>query len=71
MSEYGAVRQPYILNPGEGRSVWSLGGRFTMKVTDGESLSQFALVEALAFRTTEPPLHIHHHERPGTSSAAR
>jgi quercetin dioxygenase-like cupin family protein len=33
-----------------------------MKVTDKESLSQFALVEALAFRTTEPPLHIHHHE---------
>jgi quercetin dioxygenase-like cupin family protein len=33
-----------------------------MKVTDRESLSQFALVEALAFRATEPPLHIHHQE---------
>jgi len=42
--------------------VWSLGGRFTMKVTDRESLSQFALVEALAFRATEPPLHVHHRE---------
>lgn len=42
--------------------MWSLGGRFTMKVTDRESLSRFALVEALAFRATEPPLHIHHHE---------
>ena len=33
-----------------------------MKVTDEDSLKQFALVEALAFRTTEPPLHIHHRE---------
>jgi quercetin dioxygenase-like cupin family protein len=33
-----------------------------MKVTANESLDQFALVEAVAFRTTEPPLHIHHRE---------
>ncbi len=33
-----------------------------MKVTDKESTSRFALVEVLAFRATEPPLHIHHHE---------
>jgi mannose-6-phosphate isomerase-like protein (cupin superfamily) len=47
---------------GEGVSVWSLGGRFTMKLTANDSLDQFALVEAVAFRTTEPPLHIHHRE---------
>src|SRR2546430_13269906 len=51
-----------MLQRGEGLSVWSLGGRFAMKVTADDSLEQFALVEAVAFRTTEPPLHIHHRE---------
>jgi len=62
MSEPEAQRKPYMLQRGEGLSVWSLGGRFTMKVTADDSLEQFALVEAVAFRTTEPPLHIHHRE---------
>lgn len=33
-----------------------------MKVEQADSEGRFALVEALAFRTTEPALHIHHHE---------
>jgi mannose-6-phosphate isomerase-like protein (cupin superfamily) len=56
------ARRPYLLRRGEGESVWSLGGRFTTKVVDAESLGRFALVEATAFRSTEPPLHIHHRE---------
>jgi mannose-6-phosphate isomerase-like protein (cupin superfamily) len=56
------ARRPYLLKTGEGESVWSLGGRFTMKVTEADSAGRFAVVEARAFRTTEPPLHIHHHE---------
>lgn len=55
-------RRPYVLQAGEGVSVWSLGGRFTAKVTSEDAQDRFALVEALAFRTTEPPLHIHHRE---------
>jgi mannose-6-phosphate isomerase-like protein (cupin superfamily) len=55
-------RRPYMLRAGEGESVWSLGARFTMKVSDPDSQGRFALVEALAFQSTEPPLHIHHHE---------
>ena len=55
-------RRPYLLKSGEGESVWSLGGRFTVKVADADSAGRFALVEALAFRSTEPPLHIHHNE---------
>lgn len=55
-------RRPYLLKSGEGESVWSLGGRFTVKIADAESEGRFALVEALAFRSTEPPLHIHHNE---------
>jgi len=55
-------RKPFLLKAGEGESVWSLGGRFTAKVTAAEAEDRFALVEALAFQSTEPPLHIHHRE---------
>jgi mannose-6-phosphate isomerase-like protein (cupin superfamily) len=55
-------RKPFVLKKGEGQSVWSLGGRFTLKVSAADAGSRFALVEALAFRATEPPLHIHHKE---------
>jgi mannose-6-phosphate isomerase-like protein (cupin superfamily) len=55
-------RRPFMLQAGQGESVWSLGGRFTVKVSDRDSGGRFALVEALATRSTEPPLHIHHNE---------
>jgi mannose-6-phosphate isomerase-like protein (cupin superfamily) len=55
-------RKPYRLLPGEGASVWSLGGRFTTKLDAGNAEGRFALVESLAFQSTEPPLHIHHRE---------
>lgn len=58
-------RKPFLLRAGEGVSVWSLGGRFTAKVTGAEAEDRFALVEALAFQSTEPPLHIHHREDEG------
>jgi mannose-6-phosphate isomerase-like protein (cupin superfamily) len=61
MSGRGA-RQPFVLKKGEGQSVWSLGGRFTLKVAEADADKRFSLVEALAFRSTEPPLHIHHNE---------
>jgi len=60
--EHDRKRSPYLLRAGEGESVWSLGGRFTMKAAGRDSEGRFALVEALAFRSTEPPLHIHHNE---------
>jgi quercetin dioxygenase-like cupin family protein len=56
------ARTPFLLRKGEGQSVWSLGGRFTMKVSDADAGGRFALVEVLAFRATEPPLHVHHNE---------
>jgi hypothetical protein len=55
-------RRPYVLGSGQGESVWSLGGRFTVKVAGADSEGRFSLVEAVAFRTTEPPLDIHHKE---------
>ena len=55
-------RKPFVLKKGEGQSVWSLGGRFTLKIGEADAGGRFALVETLAFRATEPPLHIHHKE---------
>jgi len=55
-------RRPLLVRSGEGPSVWSLGGRFTIKLEDALADGRFALVEALAFQSTEPPLHVHHRE---------
>jgi len=55
-------RQPFLLQAGGGKSVWSLGGRFTAKADAAVTEERFALVEALAYQATEPPLHIHHRE---------
>ncbi|HEY6569912.1 MAG TPA: quercetin 2,3-dioxygenase [Candidatus Limnocylindrales bacterium] len=55
-------RKARALGAGEGESVWSLGGRFTIKADSDLTEGRLALVEALAFRTTEPPLHVHHRE---------
>jgi mannose-6-phosphate isomerase-like protein (cupin superfamily) len=58
----GEDRPPYVLRREDGESVWSLGGRFTVKVSDEQSEGRFSLVEAVAYQSTEPPLHIHHRE---------
>ena len=52
----------YALRSEEGESVWSLGGRFTVKLAGPQSEDRFSLVEAVAFIATEPPEHIHHAE---------
>lgn len=54
--------KPFVLRRGDGKSVWSLGGRFTVKAGGADVGGRFSLVETLAFRSTEPPLHIHHNE---------
>lgn len=60
----GAIpdRRPALVRPGGGPSVWSLGGRFTVKLDHALADGRFSLVEAIAFHATEPPLHIHHRE---------
>ena len=57
-----ADRRPFLLRPGEGASVWSLGGRFTIKADAAVSEGRFAMIEATAWRSTEPPTHVHHRE---------
>jgi mannose-6-phosphate isomerase-like protein (cupin superfamily) len=54
--------EAFALGAGEGESVWSLGGRFTMKLTGDVTEKRFSITEALAFRATEPPLHVHQRE---------
>jgi quercetin dioxygenase-like cupin family protein len=52
----------FVLSHGEGESVWSLGGRFTVKLAGSANGNRFSVVEALALRSTEPPMHIHRRE---------
>ena len=58
----GAERRPFLRRPGEGRAVWSLGGRFTIKADGTASEGRFSLIEATAWRSTEPPTHVHQRE---------
>lgn len=56
------MAEGFIVPPGGGRSVWSLGGRFTEKLSGDVVDGRLAIVEALATRAAEPPRHIHHRE---------
>jgi quercetin dioxygenase-like cupin family protein len=54
--------RPFLLRPGEGRAFWSLGGRFVTKVGGPTGEGRIALIETLATRAAEPPVHIHRRE---------
>jgi mannose-6-phosphate isomerase-like protein (cupin superfamily) len=54
--------RPAALAAGQGESVWSLGGRFTVKADSELTEGRLALVESVAYRSTEPPLHVHTRE---------
>jgi mannose-6-phosphate isomerase-like protein (cupin superfamily) len=54
--------RPYLLRPGEPDAAWALGGHFTTKASAAGTGGGYGLVEAVAFRSTEPPLHVHHNE---------
>jgi quercetin dioxygenase-like cupin family protein len=54
--------RPFLLGPGEGRAFWSLGGRFVTKVGGPTGEGRITLIEILATRAAEPPVHIHHRE---------
>ena len=55
-------RRAFVSRRSDGEHLWSLGGHFTTKLSGEQSDGGFALVEAIAFRSTEPPLHIHTRE---------
>jgi len=52
----------YVVRPGEGGPLWSLGGRFTTLLSAAETEGHVGLVEVLAWQSSEPPVHIHHRE---------
>jgi hypothetical protein len=52
----------FVVRPGQGDAVWSLGGRFTTKLAGEDADGQLAFIEAVVGGGGEPPLHIHHRE---------
>lgn len=52
----------FLVQPGGGDSVWSIGGRFTRKVAGDDTADRLSILEAIVTRTSEPRLHIHHRE---------
>jgi quercetin dioxygenase-like cupin family protein len=52
----------FLVERGEGDSVWSIGGRFTRKVGGSDSAGRLSILEAVVTRTAEPRRHIHHRE---------
>jgi mannose-6-phosphate isomerase-like protein (cupin superfamily) len=51
-----------VLGPGDGLTLWTLGGKFTLKLDGARAEGRLAVLEALATRSAEPPLHVHHRE---------
>ena len=57
-----AAVTPYMLGPDEGRAIWFLATRMTIKATHESTGGAFGLLEALAPPGFGPPLHVHHGE---------
>jgi quercetin dioxygenase-like cupin family protein len=51
-----------ILQAGEGRSIWVIGDRYTIKAAGRDTGAAFALIEALVPPGGGPPPHIHRRE---------
>ena len=51
-----------VLQPGEGRTVWVVGDRYTIKTSGEDTGGAFALIEALVPPGGGPPPHIHRRE---------
>jgi quercetin dioxygenase-like cupin family protein len=51
-----------VLGAGEGRSVWVVGDRYTVKASGEDTGGAYALIEAVVPPGGGPPPHIHHRE---------
>lgn len=51
-----------FLAPGEGRAIWFLRNRMTVKATAASTGGAYGLVESLIAPGFSPPLHVHHKE---------
>lgn len=50
-----------MLEPGEGRAIWQLGNRFTVKAASEETQGRYALLEQVC-AGAPPPMHVHDNE---------
>jgi mannose-6-phosphate isomerase-like protein (cupin superfamily) len=62
MADASVPVRPFVVRRGERNAIWSLGGHFTTKLDSDDTQGRWSFVEAVAFRATEPPMHIHHRE---------
>ena len=51
-----------FLAPGEGRAIWFLRNRMTVKATAASTGGAYGLVESIIAPGFSPPLHVHHRE---------
>ena len=51
-----------FMRPDEGRAIWFLTNRMTIKATGASTGGAFGLVESLVAPGFSPPLHVHHRE---------
>lgn len=51
-----------FMRPDEGRAIWFLANRMTIKATGANTGGAFGLVESLIAPGFSPPLHVHHRE---------
>jgi mannose-6-phosphate isomerase-like protein (cupin superfamily) len=56
------VLPPVVRGPGEGRPIWFLRSRMTVKASAAETGGGFALLETRLPAGFSPPLHVHHRE---------
>ena len=51
-----------VLAAGEGRSIWVVGDRYTIKASGNDTGGAFAMIEAIVPHGNGPPPHIHSRE---------
>src|SRR5215471_11428574 len=56
------ITDAQFLRPDEGRAIWFLSNRMTIKATGASTGGAFGLVESLVAPGFSPPLHVHHRE---------
>lgn len=62
MKTNNTTAQACFLRPGEGRALWFLRNRMTIKATADSTGGAFGLIESLVAPGFSPPLHVHHGE---------
>jgi len=62
MASDTAADRACFLGPGEGRPIWFLANRMTLKATAASTRGAYGLLESSLAPGFSPPLHVHHRE---------